>query len=150
LPLIVFVASGGELAPTLMAARVMANRPHSPARVLIVDDDPNVLAVLRTLLAELGYSARLAGTGRDALRIFPGFKPDVVLMDMALLGLPGELVLECLRAADSYLPVVMVTGNADPELVRRTLPRGAFNYVAKPFNPPRLKQVLEAALAHRG
>jgi DNA-binding NtrC family response regulator len=116
------------------------------ASVLIVEDDQNVLAVLRGLLTEFGYHTRGAYTGPDALRIIPSFKPDVVLVDLALIDMPGEHVLERLRTTAPAVPVIVVTGNQDPDRARRTLARGAFDYVAKPFNVRRLQQVLEAAL----
>jgi DNA-binding response OmpR family regulator len=73
-----------------------------------------------------------------------------VLLDLALPDLPGDLVLECLRASDPHIPVVMVTANTDPALARYTLARGAFDYVEKRFVVRRLAHVLEAALARRG
>jgi two-component system, NtrC family, C4-dicarboxylate transport response regulator DctD len=64
--------------------------------------------------------------------------------------IPDEIVLEQLSRADPRLPVVMITGNTDAELARRTLAQGAFDYVEKPFSLTRLEQMLEAALAYRG
>jgi CheY-like chemotaxis protein len=125
-------------------------RRPSPARVLIVEDDPQLVGVLAEMLAVLGYATRSAVAGPDALRFVPEFQPDVVLLDLGLPDMPGDVVLERLRRADPRLPVVMVTGNENPEIARRTLALGAFDYVAKPFNLTRLEQVLEAALAHRG
>jgi DNA-binding response OmpR family regulator len=128
----------------------VTDRPHSPARVLIVDDDPQIVEVLEELLAELGYDRQSAGTGPEALRLVPEFRPDVVLLDLGLPDMPGQVVLERLRGTDPGLPVVMLTGNTDTELARRTLAQGAFDYVEKPFSLTRLEQVLAAALAYRG
>jgi two-component system, NtrC family, C4-dicarboxylate transport response regulator DctD len=63
--------------------------------------------------------------------------------------MPGDLVLARLQEVNPLLPVVMITGNIDPELARRTLEQGAFDYIAKPFKLERLAEVLEAALAYR-
>jgi CheY-like chemotaxis protein len=119
------------------------------ARVLVVDDEPQIVAVLGELLSELGYATRSAMTGPEALRLAAEFQPDAVLLDLALPDMRGELVLERLRRTTPNLPVIMVTGNDDPDLARRTLAQGAFDYIAKPFNLSRLQQVLEAALAYR-
>ena len=119
-------------------------------RVLIVDDDPNVLSVLGELLAELGYAPRGASSGPDALRLIAEFEPDIVLLDLAMPDVPGEVVLEQLQRTRPDVPVIMVTGNDDPQLARTTLARGAFDYVAKPFNLSRLQHVIEAAVAYRG
>jgi CheY-like chemotaxis protein len=124
--------------------------PPSPRRVLIVDDEPLITAMLNDVVSMLGYVAQVAGTGHEALRLVSEFRPDVVLLDVALPEMTGDVVLAHLRDADPHLPVVMLTGNTDAELARRTLAQGAFDYVAKPFDLARLAQVLEAALAFRG
>jgi two-component system, NtrC family, C4-dicarboxylate transport response regulator DctD len=119
-------------------------------RVLVVDDEPQVAAMLNDVLTALGYAVQVAGTGRDGISLVPEFGPDVVSLDLALPDLPGDLVLECLRASDPHIPVVIVTANADPALARDTLARGAFDYIEKRFVVTQLAHVLEAALAHRG
>jgi hypothetical protein len=63
--------------------------------------------MLNAVLKTLGYSVQVAETGADGLRIVPGFRPDVVLLGMALPGIPGEIVLDCLHAADARLPVCL-------------------------------------------
>jgi DNA-binding response OmpR family regulator len=107
--------------------------PSPLGRVLVVDDEPQVAEMLNNVLRTLGYTVRLAETGADALRIITEFKLDVVLLDMALPGIPGEIVLDCVHAADSQLPVIMLTGNVDPGLERYVIARGAFDYIAKPL-----------------
>jgi two-component system response regulator AtoC len=119
-------------------------------RVLIVEDEAQVAALLSETLSHLGYTPEVATTGTDALRLLDTFEPDVVLLDLALPEMPGEAVLDHVRQTKPGLPVIMVTGNADAELARRTLARGAFDYVTKPFNLEQLSRVLEAALAYRG
>jgi DNA-binding response OmpR family regulator len=123
--------------------------PSSPRRVLIVDDEPQVAAMLEHIVSMLGYVARVASTGPEALRLRLDFQPDAVLLDVTLPEMTGEVVLARLRDADPRLPVVMITGNTDPELARTLLAQGAFDYVAKPFTLTRLTQVLKAALAFR-
>jgi CheY-like chemotaxis protein len=119
------------------------------ARVMVVDDEPQIVAVLGELLAELGYATRSAMTGPEALRLVAEFQPDVVLLDLALPEIRGEIVLEQIHRTSPHVPVIMVTGNDDPDVARRTLAQGAFDYIAKPFTIGRLQQVLEAALAYR-
>jgi DNA-binding NtrC family response regulator len=121
-----------------------------PRRVLVVDDEVQVGEMLSEMLGHLGYGVRVALTGEEALRAVPDFRPDVVLLDLALPGMPGEVVLERLRGSDPQLPVVVVTGNTDAELARKTLAQGAFDYLTKPFALARLTQVVEAAITFRG
>jgi DNA-binding NtrC family response regulator len=124
---------------------------ESLARVLVVDDEPDIAAVLRDALIDLGYAVGLAGDGEAALAIVPVYRPDVVLLDLTMPGgLPGDVVLERLRETDPTLPVIIVTGNADVERARSTLAARAFDYVAKPFDLEILARILAAAIVYRG
>jgi DNA-binding response OmpR family regulator len=114
-----------------------------------VEDELEVAAVLEDAVAEFGYAVRVAATGPEALRLVPEFRPDVVLLDLALPDISGDAVLQHLRQADPHLPVIMVTGNTDIDVARRMLALGAFDYVAKPFDLSRLIRMLEAALVYR-
>jgi DNA-binding NtrC family response regulator len=104
------------------------------ARVLVVEDERDVAAVLHDALIDLGYTVRLASDGAAALEIMPTYRPDVVLLDLNVPEVPGDVVLKRLREADPSLPVIIVTANADAERARATIARGAFHYIAKPFD----------------
>jgi CheY-like chemotaxis protein len=122
----------------------------SLGRVLVVEDEPDVAAALRDATTEMGYTVCVARNGPEALRLLPEYRPDVVLLDLTMPEMRGDVVLDHLRRADPHLPVIMVTGNVDPEIARRTLAQGAFDYVAKPFDLEVLAQILSAALVYRG
>jgi DNA-binding response OmpR family regulator len=126
-----------------------SSMPESKGRVLIVEDELPVAAMLEAVVTALGYTTQVANTGADGLRILPEFRPDVVLLDIALPDVRGEIVLDRLRGTDRRLPVIMVTGNPDTTLARSTLAQGAFDYVVKPFSMERMREVLEAAMAFR-
>jgi CheY-like chemotaxis protein len=115
-------------------------------RILVVDDEPQVGAMLRELLAELGYVVKTAVRGAEALQLVSVFQPDAVLLDLQMPGMSGVQVLEHLRRDYPDLPVVIVTANADEDLGRRTLTRGAFDYVRKPFDLDVLARVVAAAV----
>jgi len=119
------------------------------ARVLIVDDDAEVASTLQEAVVQLGYSAQVAGDGPEALRLFPEFRPDIVLLDLTMPEMPGQVVLERLRQLDSQLPVIMVTANADLELAKLTLALGALDYIMKPLDFEHLATLLETALVYR-
>ena len=121
----------------------------SSRRVLVVEDEPQVAGMLNDVFTTHGYTVEVAGTGPDALRVMLGFGPDVVLLDLALPGMPGEMVLDCLHAADADLPIIVMTGKGDPDLPGTVRARGAYDFVAKPFNLPRLMLIVKAALAFR-
>jgi len=124
--------------------------PSPTARVLVVEDEPRVAAVLRDALTDLGYAVQVADNGAEALQLVPVYQPHVVLLDLSMPAIPGDVVLERLRASHPDLPVIVVTGNTDADRARATLARGAFDYVAKPFDFAGLARILEAAVAYRG
>jgi DNA-binding response OmpR family regulator len=121
--------------------------PAQLGRVLVVDDETQVSEMLRDSITYFGYVVQVAPSGEEALRALPTFRPDIILLDLTLPGISGEVVLEHVRRADPDVPVIMITGNSDVEVACRTLAQGAFDYIAKPFDLARLKQVLEAATA---
>lgn len=121
----------------------------SLARVLVVEDEARVAAVLRDTLVDLGYTVKIAVNGAEALGLVSVYQPDAVLLDLAMPGMPGEVVLERLRQAHPHLPVVVVTGNLDADIARGTLTTGAFDYVSKPFDLEHLARVVAAAVAYR-
>jgi DNA-binding response OmpR family regulator len=118
-------------------------------RVLVVDDEPRVAAMLNDVLKTLGYAVELAHTGPDAIRAVPAFRPDVVLLNVGLPGIPGELVLDCLHVSDPDVPIIMMTGDRRPDLEREVRARGAYDFVTKPFKLDWLMLRLKAALAFR-
>src|SRR5688572_7143926 len=118
------------------------------ARILIVDDEPDVLAVLTAFFAESGrYEILTAQQGADAVMIANFHRPDAVLLDIFMPGMDGVKVLRAIRAMDSTIPVVMVTANADEKVARDTLTMGAFDYVPKPFEFDVLDRIVVAAVA---
>jgi len=104
----------------------------SAHRILVVDDDPEVRSLVRTLLERAGATVREAGDGREALRIFFDARPDLVILDVEMPELDGWETLERLRDL-SEVPVLMLTArDAEMEKVRG-LRAGADDYVTKPF-----------------
>lgn len=116
------------------------------AKVLVVDDDVAVLDVLMKSLEELGYAVERALHGADALMAIGSDRPDVVLLDIRMDGLGGVEVLTRIRSLDPTLPVIMVTGNGDPQLIRQTREIGAYGYLVKPVELDRLNRVVSDAL----
>jgi len=121
-----------------------------PAIVLVVEDDRHVQDVLATMAEELGYEVRRAATAAEALVAVDADRPDAVLLDMMLPDAAGTTTLESLRLRWPELPVVMVTANADEDVARGCLRRGAFDYVMKPFSMEQIARVLQAAIASSG
>ena len=84
--------------------------PSSLGRVLVVEDEPRVAAMLREVLVELGYIVKVAVGGAEALQLVPVFEPDVVLLDLLMPEMSGVEVLDHLRRDRPTLPVVIMSG----------------------------------------
>jgi len=116
-------------------------------RVLIVDDEENVTEIVQEYFASLGYEVDIAHDGAEALRRAAAVRPDVVLLDINMPGVTGDEALNRLHALDPTVPIVMLTGNADEEIARDLLRRGAMDYVSKPFQLETLDRVVTTAVA---
>ena len=104
----------------------------SDLRVLVVDDDDDIRVLVATLLERTGAAVRQAPDGREGLREFHAWRPDLVILDINMPGMDGWNVLERIRDM-SDVPVLMLTARGD-ELERvRGLQAGADDYVVKPF-----------------
>ena len=113
------------------------------ARVLVVDDDETIRAVVRRLIEFAGASVTEAETGEDGLRALYVERPDIVVLDIDLPGLDGWQVLERIRQLTD-VPVVMLSGHADELEKVRALQAGADDYVTKPFGPQELLARVQA------
>jgi DNA-binding response OmpR family regulator len=119
------------------------------ARVLVIDDDPDVLELVTGFLTLHGYEVLTAGTAGEGLMLLSVAFPDVVLLDISMPRVDGVTALRRIRMDHSEIPVVMLTGNTDVSLARDTLKHGAFDYVTKPMDFSYLRTVIEAAVARR-
>ena len=114
-------------------------------RVLVVDDDEDIRNLVKTLVERTGAAVRAAPNGRDGLREFHAWRPDLVILDVNMPELDGWSVLDRIRDM-SDVPVMMLTARGD-ELERvRGLQAGADDYVVKPFGKQELVARVQALL----
>ena len=116
-----------------------------PASVLLVDDDVELVGLLRDYLASDGFSVAVAHDGESALWRFAAQAPDIAVVDVMMQGFSGIEVLRRIRARGS-LPVLMLTARGDDESRILGLELGADDYVAKPCSPRELSARLRAIL----
>jgi DNA-binding response OmpR family regulator len=121
------------------------------ATVLVVDDDPDVCDLVAYKLEQAGFVVRRASDGDAALRAVAAERPDLVLLDIMMPGVPGLEVLRRWRAdsATAALPVIMLTAKAQGNDVERGVELGADDYVVKPFSPRELARRVTALLGSR-
>lgn len=120
------------------------------ARILVVDDDPKILNLMRRGLAFAGYRVDLAASGEAALGLARDYPPDIVVLDVMLPGMDGLEVCRRLRAGDPTLPVLMLTArDRVPDRVAG-LDAGADDYLVKPFAFDELEARIRALLRRAG
>ena len=118
--------------------------------VLIVDDEPNIVQLVRITLEDSRVQVLEAADGTTALDRAAAFRPDLVLLDIDLPDLSGLEVCRRLKEdADlAKMKIVMLTAAAQREDVARGLAAGADEYLTKPFSPVRLLSLVEQLMPH--
>jgi two-component system alkaline phosphatase synthesis response regulator PhoP len=114
-------------------------------RVLIVDDEPKIVQVIRDYLDQAGFETATAGDGDEALMRARTQRPDLVVLDLGLPGLDGLDVTRALRR-DGSLPIIILTARDDETDKVLGLELGADDYVTKPFSPRELVARVRAVL----
>ncbi|MFJ3984977.1 response regulator transcription factor [Streptomyces fungicidicus] len=122
-----------------------ADRPRRP-RLLVVEDEPSICALLESTLRLTGYEVGSAGTGRPALAEIERSNPQLVLLDVMLPDLDGFEVTRRLRAAGNDVPVLFLTARTGLDDRIRGLGAGGDDYVSKPFSPEEVLPRIEAIL----
>src|SRR3954449_3352339 len=114
-------------------------------KVLVVEDDADLLDLLVYALRREGYTVRTAADGAQALRLYEATEPDLVLLDVNLPKLNGFEVCRRMRQA-AETPIIMLTARDEEEDVLRGLQLGADDYVTKPFSPKQLLARMQTVL----
>ena len=109
-------------------------------KVLIVDDEPNIVISLEFLMAQNGFYVRTARSGEEALEIVPEYKPDLILLDVMLPFRSGFEVCQTLRAKKELkgMKILMLTAKGREADIERGKAAGADDYIVKPFSTKEL------------
>ncbi|MHB8907554.1 MAG: response regulator [Syntrophales bacterium] len=103
-------------------------------KILVVDDEAEVVRLLKDFLTSKGYEVATALNGAEALDKVREMKPDIVLLDIIMPGIGGIDTLKEIKKIDPTIAVIMVTAVVDEELANRAVKLGAFDYITKPIN----------------
>lgn len=115
------------------------------SRILIVDDEPQILRMLRTSLASSGYEVVSAGNGMEGFSAFEQSKPDLIITDMSMPVMDGLALTEEVRRV-SKVPIIVLSVRATEPIKVNALDAGADDYITKPFNMPELLARVRAQL----
>jgi putative nucleotidyltransferase with HDIG domain len=119
------------------------------ARILVVDDEVHVRAMMGSTLERQGYEVHLASSGREALETLELNAYDLVLTDIVMQDVNGIALLERIHGQYPNLPVVMVTAIHDISVAIDSMRRGAYDYLLKPFEREHLLNTVRRAMDHR-
>jgi len=119
---------------------------HTKAKILVVDDDTNLLDLLVDTLTTVGYQAVAAPGGAEALMKLNEEKFDLMISDIKMPGIDGLALLKKVRRHYPQLPVLFITGVASPEIIGRASPDG---FLAKPFRINHMEELIESTLNNR-
>ncbi len=103
-------------------------------KILIVDDQQGIRLLLSEVFKNEGYDTILASTGAEAVQYVDNNTVDCVLLDMKIPGMNGLEILQHIKKSFAQLPVVMMTGNSDIDLIRNAKELGASHFFTKPFD----------------
>ncbi|OEU84929.1 MAG: two-component system response regulator GlrR, partial [Desulfobacterales bacterium S5133MH4] len=119
-------------------------------RILIVDDDQDLLRLLSMRLTSAGYEVNVALSGEQAQGVMPTFRPHVVITDLRMNGMDGMALFGSIRSANTSLPVIILTAHGSiPDAVSATK-QGVFSFLTKPFDGKELLLEIEKALSLTG
>lgn len=107
------------------------------AKILVVDDEPNILSVVKAYLEKNGYFVYIAENGTAALQLFENLQPELIILDLMLPDISGEEICRTIRRT-SNIPILMLTAKMDEDVMVNGLLIGADDYITKPFSPREL------------
>jgi DNA-binding NtrC family response regulator len=116
--------------------------------VLVVDDEPAVLAVVSAMLEELGYQTITARSGEKAVDLFRARHStiDLVLLDWIMPGVGGQQAWQTMQQIDDSVPVLFSSGHSDTATLDRSATRGRIGFIRKPYRLEELSEQVAAAL----
>ena len=116
------------------------------SKVLLIDDEVDVQYSFQRIFDSPEVELTTASSGEDGLRLIPQLKPDLVIMDVRMGGMTGLETLRRIRQMDSKLLVILMTAYGTTQTAIEAMKLGAYDYLLKPFEVPKLKEIIVNAL----
>jgi DNA-binding response OmpR family regulator len=124
-------------------------QPRNNARILVVDDQIEMVRLLADQLGDVGYAVELAGSGREALAALGERPVDLVITDLRMHDVDGFDILEAVREKEPFVPVIIMTAFGTSDIEAEAMRRGAYHYLPKPFQLKEVLAYVERALDTR-
>ena len=116
-------------------------------RVLVVDDDPDILNTLKLYLSEYGYTVIVARSGAEAMRLVNVEPPDIMLLDLMMPGMSGTELMVRLREMGMHVPIIIISADVDaPKRVRGHAMQGV---LIKPFNLGEMRALIDRYVSNK-
>src|SRR5213080_5021327 len=116
------------------------------SKLLLIDDEADVQYSFQRIFDAPEIELTTASSGEEGLKVIPKLKPDLVMMDVRMGGMTGLETLRRIRQMDSKLLVILMTAYGTTQTAIEAMKLGAYDYLLKPFDVPKLKQVVANAL----
>src|SRR5215472_3256210 len=138
--------AANSLAETAFWAKLpgIIRRPMS--KLLLIDDEADVQYSFQRIFDSPEIELTTASSGEEGLRLIPKLNPDLVLMDVRMGGMTGLETLRRIRQMDPRLMVILMTAYGTTQTAIEAMKLGAYDYLLKPFDVPKLKELIANAL----
>jgi len=134
---------------SLLDRDILRNESAGQPTVLVVDDDPALQQLFKQFLKKAGFGRIVVGTGQEALQFAEKQTFDLVFLDLKLPDMPGDEVYKALKATHPDVPIVIITGYPDSEVLSRILAHGSVTVIQKPLEFEQLNRTVRQ-LGHKG
>ena len=115
------------------------------SKLLLIDDEEDVRYSIQRIFDSPDIELATAASGEEGLKVIPKFKPDLVLMDVRMTGMTGLETLRRIRQSDPKLLVILMTAYGTTQTAIEAMKLGAYDYLLKPFDIPKLKEIVANA-----
>ncbi len=119
-----------------------------PYKVLIADDEKNIVDLLQEIALQLGLEVVTAFDGRQALNVFEEHKPDFVLMDISMPVMGGMQAMELMKQINADCPVILITAFGTVDIAIEAIQNGAFEYIVKPSSLSEIREVIDKVTSY--
>ena len=111
-------------------------------KILIIEDEKNIILLLKMFLEHDGFEVLTAGNGLDGIKIAQESNPDLILLDIVIPGISGYLVCKNLKEDEKTkgIPIIVISARTSKDDIEKIFSFGAQDYIAKPFSLPQIKK----------